>query len=80
MSTVRINSDNFSGQTVQVTYFPSTGGTLNLGTGTLPFDYTSNFFYGNYQVFFPTINKTCNVTYSAARINCNQSGYTFAII
>lgn len=80
MSTIRINSVNFSGQNVTVTYFPSTGGTLNLGSGTIPFDYTSNFVYGSYDVFFPLYNKTCTVAFNANRINCEQSGYTFAII
>lgn len=80
MSTVRINSINYSGQTAQVTFFPSTGGTLNLGSGTLPFDYTSSFVSGTYELFFSGYNKTCSVLYNAARINCNLSGYTFAII
>jgi hypothetical protein len=51
---VRILSDNLSGQTTNVTYFPDTGGTIDLGTQVFPFNYISSYYYGNYDCYVPT--------------------------
>jgi hypothetical protein len=51
---VRILSDNLSGQTTNVTYFPDTGGTIDLGTKVFPFNYISSYYYGNYDCYVPT--------------------------
>jgi hypothetical protein len=51
---VRILSNNLSGQTTNVTYFPDTGGTIDLGTQVFPFNYISSYYYGNYDCYVPT--------------------------
>ena len=55
---VRILSDNLSGQTTNVTYFPDTGGTIDLGTQVFPFNYLSSYYYGNYDCYVPTYGYT----------------------
>ena len=46
---IRITSANLSGTTASVTFLPSTGGTINLGTQTIPFNnkdfFKNTFFY-----------------------------------
>ena len=49
---VRILSDNLSGQTTNVTYFPDTGGTIDLGAQVFPFNNISSYYYGTYNCMF----------------------------
>jgi hypothetical protein len=51
---IRILSNNLSGQTTNVTYFPDTGGTIDLGSQVIPFNYISSYYYGNYDCYVPT--------------------------
>jgi hypothetical protein len=55
---VRILSINLSGQSSEVTYLPDTGGTINLGTQVIPFNYISEYFYGVYEIYVPTYDYT----------------------
>ena len=55
---VRILSDNLSGQTTNVTYFPDTGGTIDLGTQVFPFNNISSYYYGTYNCYVPTYDYT----------------------
>ena len=57
--TIEILSSNYSGQTAEVTFSASTGGTINLGEQVLPFNYASDSPYGIYDLFFSAYNKTC---------------------
>lgn len=50
---VSIFSDNLSGQTANVTFFPCSGGTINLGTQTFPFNYVTEYWYGTYVCYVP---------------------------
>lgn len=61
MDTLRIVSTNYNGQTAVITYYPDTGGTINLGTQVLPYDYVASYFYGTYSLFFPTFGSTCTL-------------------
>lgn len=61
-TTAVISSNNFSGQTGTMTFYPDTGGTVSIGTVTLPYNYTSDYVYGTYSIYFPSYNKTCTVT------------------
>lgn len=58
-STVVISTKNYSGETAQITYFPDYGGTIDVGVQTLPYNYITDYFYGNYQLFFSAYNYTC---------------------
>jgi hypothetical protein len=58
-----ISSTNYSGQTGDITFYPSTGGTLNLGLQTLPYTYSSDYPYGTYDVYFSSYGNTCSISY-----------------
>jgi hypothetical protein len=51
---VRILSDNLSGLTTNVTYLPVSGGTIDLGVQTFPFNYISDYYWGTYNCYVPT--------------------------
>jgi hypothetical protein len=48
---ITISSDNLSGQTVHITFEPCSGGTIDLGNQTLPYIYTTNYWYGTYNCY-----------------------------
>jgi hypothetical protein len=58
-----ISSTNYSGQTGDITFYPSTGGTINLGPQTLPYTYSSDYPYGTYDVYFSSYGNTCSISY-----------------
>lgn len=60
----RILSNNLSGQTVNVTFLPTTGGTINLGTQTIPFNNITSYPYGVYQIYVPLYGYTYELTVS----------------
>jgi hypothetical protein len=55
---VSIFSDNLSGQTANVTFFPCSGGTIDLGKQTFPFTYVTDYWYGNYDCYVSTYAYT----------------------
>jgi len=58
---VYISSVSLSGLTTEVTFFPETGGTINLGTQTFPFSYVADYYYGTYNCYVPTYAYTYTV-------------------
>ena len=52
---VTISSDNFSGLTTNVVFFPASGGTITLGLKTFPFTYNSDYVYGTYECWIPSL-------------------------
>lgn len=58
---VRILSDNLSGLTTNVTYLPESGGTVDLGVQTFPFNYISDYYFGTYNCYVPTYATTYSV-------------------
>ena len=59
MPIVIIRSDNFSGQTADVTFYPATGGTVNFNGVIIPYQYQTDYPYGTYSVYFIDSNNTC---------------------
>lgn len=51
---VSIFSDNLSGLTANVTFYPCSGGTIDLGQQTFPFTYETDYWYGTYDCYVPT--------------------------
>jgi|LakMenE01Jun11ns_1017448.scaffolds.fasta_scaffold9959279_9 hypothetical protein len=49
----RISTNNYTGYTADITFNPSTGGTINIGTVTLPYDYPTDYPYGDYYIYIP---------------------------
>jgi len=60
-TTIQITTDNYDGQSAVITYYPDTGGTINLGTHILPYDYNADYFYGTYSLYFPAFDITCTL-------------------
>jgi hypothetical protein len=58
----RISSNNLVGKTGSVTFLPVSGGTINLGTKTLPFNYLTEYPYGEYQILINDYNYTYSLT------------------
>ncbi len=50
---IRILSNNLSGLTTNVVYYPQSGGTIDLGTQVFPFEYITDYFYGIYNCYVP---------------------------
>jgi hypothetical protein len=50
---IRILSNNLSGLTTNVVYYPQSGGTIDLGTQVFPFEYITDYFYGTYNCYVP---------------------------
>jgi len=59
MAGIRINSNNFNGKSVEITFNPFSGGTIDLGTQTIPYDYLSSNYEGVYSIYIPEYDKTC---------------------
>ena len=58
-STVEILTTNYSGQTADITFSPCSGGTINLGSQILPYNYVTDYYYGDYSLYFSAYNSTC---------------------
>ena len=58
---ITIESINFNGESVDITFNPYSGGSINLGTQTIPYDYLSSNYEGNYTIDIPSIPKTCTL-------------------
>ena len=71
----RILSNNLSGETVDVTFLPFTGGTIDLGEQTIPFNNLTPYPYGTYEVYVPLYDYTYEVV-----INQGASGQTFSFV
>jgi len=59
MAGIRISSNNFNGKSVEITFNPFSGGTIDLGTQTIPYDYISSNYEGDYSMYIAEYNKTC---------------------
>ena len=51
---ISIFSNNLSGLTANVTFYPCSGGTIDLGQQTFPFSYETDYWYGSYDCYVPT--------------------------
>jgi len=65
-ATVKIGSSNYSGQTATITFLPETGGTINIGSQVVPYDYVTNYFYGTYNLYFDQFEYNCSFTISSS--------------
>jgi hypothetical protein len=62
----RILSNNLSGETANVTFFPTSGGTIDLGAQTIPFNNITTDPYGVYEIYVPTYDYTYELTINQA--------------
>ena len=56
---VNILSNNFSGETTNITFSSSTGGTQVITGATIPYEFSTQWGYGNYSIQIPTYSKSC---------------------
>jgi len=62
---IRITSAILSGNTASVIFNPSTGGTIDLGTQTIPFNNISDYPYGTYNLSVVEYDRTYEIIVSA---------------
>lgn len=55
---ITIASDNFSGQSVHITFEPCSGGTIDLGDQIIPYTYVTDYWYGTYTCYSLTYDAT----------------------
>ena len=58
-TTVRILTTNYSGETASITFLPCSGGTIDIGSVTLPYEYTSDNYLGTYLLYFIDFDQVC---------------------
>ena len=73
---VRIESNNLSGKTTTVTFLPTSGGTINLGSKTIPFNFLTADPYGVYEIYVPDYNYTYELSVNASVF----SGQSFSFV
>ena len=63
-TTVQILTTNYDGETANITFIPCSGGTIDLGSQVLPYNYISNEdnYQGDYTLYFTDFNETCTFT------------------
>jgi len=71
---IRITSTNLSGLTANVTFLPTTGGTIDLGSEVIPFDNISVYPYGTYELDVPLYDRMYEINVPAPLTG--QSAYT----
>jgi len=74
---IRLTSSNLSGKTADVIFNPSTGGTINLGTQTIPFNNISDYPYGTYELSVVEYDRTYEINVPAPLDG--QSAYTLTV-
>jgi len=74
---IRITSTNLSGSTADVTFYPTTGGTVNLGSQTIPFNNITDYPYGTYDVTVGEYDRTYEIIVPAP-LN-GQDAYTSTV-
>jgi hypothetical protein len=61
-TTIQITTDNYDGQTAIITFTPDNGDpVVNIGSQVLPYNYTSDYYYGTYNLYFPAFDTTCTL-------------------
>ena len=76
MDTIRILSTNYSGQSANITFSPATGGTEVISGITIPYDFTDDFVFGDYSVFFTAYGNTCPLNVPVPDPVLSQTGAT----
>jgi hypothetical protein len=56
-----ISSINYNGYIADITFYPSSGGTIYIGEVYLPFNYQTEYYYGTYNLYFPFFFTSCTI-------------------
>jgi hypothetical protein len=60
-SVVILKSDNFSGDVANITFYPLTGGSINIGPQIIPYVYVTDYYEGTYNLNFTAQSQSCEV-------------------
>ncbi len=58
---IQLQSTNYNGQLADITFYPCSGGSINLGYQIIPFTYTNDDYEGTYDLFFSAFSQTCQL-------------------
>jgi len=61
---IQLQSTNYNGQLADITFYPCSGGSINLGYQIIPFTYTNDDYEGTYDLFFSAFSQTCQLIIS----------------
>lgn len=61
---IQITSNNFNGQYADITFYPCSGGSINLGYQLLPYDYAQDNYEGTYDIYISAYTQTCQLVIS----------------
>jgi hypothetical protein len=50
---------NYVGELANITFYPCTGGSIDLGTVLLPYSYEDDNYFGTYEIYVINYNQTC---------------------
>jgi hypothetical protein len=58
---LEITTSNYNGELANITFFPCSGGSINIGQVTLPYYYNNDYYYGVFQIYIPKYDITCDI-------------------
>ena len=58
---LEILTTNYDGQYADITFYPCSGGSINIGGVILPYNYQTEYYYGTYDIYLPNYDKTCSL-------------------
>jgi len=58
---LEITTTNYNGQLAAITFFPCSGGSINLGQVILPYYYDNDYYYGTFQIYILKYDKYCDL-------------------
>jgi hypothetical protein len=58
---IQLQSTNYNGQIAAITFYPCSGGSINLGSQVIPYNYTNDYYEGTYDLFFSAFSQTCQL-------------------
>lgn len=63
---IEIQSINYNGQIADITFYPCSGGSVSLGSHTIPYIYTNDEYQGTYDLYFSAYSQTCQLNIPCA--------------
>ena len=66
MAQITLNDTNYSGYSADITFSAYTGGSISLGTHNIPSTFSSDYYFGTYDLYYSQFNKTCQYNYPPA--------------
>ena len=80
---LEITTTNYNGQSADITFYPCSGGSIDIRNVRLPYNYESEYYFGTYRIYIFKYNETCTLVVPCPPptpplcINISVSGYSF---